>query len=129
MALVRANTSGSGGGHHFSAFSFEYGSTALQHISLDFKPKYIAVFFQGSSGSTSSNNKGCERWIYDEDYSNSYSYGAEQGSGGTNYIKTVSVNNLVSSTGITNIDNTGFDFSGDNTNSVFRGTYHGFAAD
>ena len=117
-----------GAGGLIAKGTFTSDNTAKE-IACGFKPKYVAVVFQGSSGSVSSQVNGACRCIYDEDMSDTYFYRGSVTSGGAAYCQTLQmVDKGGTTTGaveIQGITSNGFKFLG-GTGS-YAGTCYFFA--
>lgn len=92
MALYRC---GSSGGTQFKCGTVTFTSASSSiTVTTGFRPKYIAVFTHGKSGSASSTANGSGMLIYDADYSTSYYTNLYKNGNGTLTLNAPSVDGL-----------------------------------
>ncbi len=95
-------------------------------VNVGFKPKQIAIVFQGSGGSETTASNGCIRMIYDERIANNTCHrglknASSEGIVGTTYLTTSG------SIRISEVNDNGFKYCNDSSTSIWRGTYYYFA--
>ena len=104
--------------------TFTRNTSSASTVTLGFKPKYLAIFFQGSSGSASSTANGAGRYIYSAEYSSTYFYYAYKDSSG-NAILTQA--DATSGGNTLTITGDGFTMT-KASNAIYAGTWEYFAA-
>ena len=108
------------------AFNVTADNQTVDVNDVGFKPKQIAIVFQGSNGSGTSASNGCIRMIYDERIANNTCHRG---------LKNASSEGIVSTTTLTNsgairiseVNDNGFKYCNDSSTSIWRGTYYYFA--
>lgn len=123
MALIRCSSGGTSNLCKIGTFSVTSDSQTITIDDVGFKPKYIAVLFQGANGTPTSAVTGALRCIYDERVSTSYCHRGMYGSSQT--VNSVALTSNVSR--ISEVNDDGFKFYNGGAGSNFKGTYYYFA--
>ena len=126
MAVSEIIVNPNGGGTPCKIGTFTISTTGEVTISdVGFKPKQIAIVFQGSGGTSTTVSNGAGRYIYDERISNSYVHRGIKTGTGTMSADSVAL--TAGNVGITEVNDNGFKFAVPNNVSnptYFYGTYY-----
>ena len=124
MAYFRVNKKGTA---QTKIGSYTTSGSSEQTFTIDcgFRPKYIAVVFQGSSGSGTAAGNGCTRLIYNADLSTTTQHTGYKNSAGSSNATTIAIE-TGSYQRITSVSNTGFTVETAGA-AVYNGTYYYFA--
>ena len=95
-------------------------------VNVGFKPKQIAIVFQGNSGSSTAAANGCVRVIYDERIADNVCHRGIINPSGTAAVGSAFLDtaNVVR---ISEVNDNGFKYKNDSTGTGWRGTYYYFA--
>ena len=128
MALIRA-LSGSGGGSksHIGEFTITAQNQIVDVNDIGFRPKQIAIVFQGNGGSGTSAAVGAYRLVYDERYSTAYSHRAVYAASSNYVVDSAEITLSSAKSCIIEINDNGFKFVNKGSGTTVQGKYYYFA--